>query len=119
MGSTDSVVKILVAIVIAGLYNANQISGTAAIILLILSGIFILIRFNYSEVKTDKIFANAIHIPLHELRERNKEISAHKPIVVYCAGSYRSVAGSSIIKSKLNDTSQVFDFSEALKHFQK
>lgn len=74
---------------------------------------------NYSEVKTGKIFTNAIHIPLHELRERTNEIPTHKPIVVHCAGGYRSAAGSSIIKSKLNGTSQVFDLSEAVKQFQK
>lgn len=74
---------------------------------------------NHSEVKTNKIFANAIHIPLHELRERINEIPIHKPIVVHCAGGYRSAAGSSIIKSKLNGTSQVFDLSEAVKQFQK
>jgi rhodanese-related sulfurtransferase len=43
----------------------------------------------------------------------------HKPIVVHCAGGYRSAAGSSIIKSKLNGTSQVYDLSEAVKQFQK
>lgn len=74
---------------------------------------------NHSEVKAGKIFANAIHIPLHELRERTNEIPVHKPIVVHCAGGYRSAAGSSIIKSKLNGTSQVFDLSEAVKQFQK
>ncbi len=45
MGTADKVIRILVAIVIAGLYFANQISGTAAIILLILAGIFILTSF--------------------------------------------------------------------------
>lgn len=74
---------------------------------------------NDSEVKNNKIFANAIHIPLHELRERTNEIPVHKPIVVHCAGGYRSAAGSSIIKSKLNGTSQVYDLSEAVKQFQK
>ena len=74
---------------------------------------------NYSELKTNKIFANSIHIPLHELRERTNEIPVHKPIVVHCAGGYRSAAGSSIIKSKLNGTSQVYDLSETVKQFQK
>jgi hydroxyacylglutathione hydrolase len=73
----------------------------------------------HSEVKGNKIFANSINIPLHELRERTNEIPVHKPIVVHCAGGYRSAAGSSIIKSKLNGTSQVFDLSEAVKQFQK
>ena len=74
---------------------------------------------NHSEVKSTKIFANALHIPLHELRERTNEIPLHKPIVVHCAGGYRSAAGSSIIRSKLNGTSQVYDLSEAVKTFQK
>jgi len=45
MGSADKVVRILVAIVIAGLYSANLISGTVAIILLILAAVFILTSF--------------------------------------------------------------------------
>ena len=45
MGTADKVVRILVAIVIAGLYFANIISGTAAVILLILAGIFIITSF--------------------------------------------------------------------------
>lgn len=45
MGTTDKVVRILVAIAIAGLYFANIISGTVAIILLILAGVFILTSF--------------------------------------------------------------------------
>lgn len=42
MGSTDRVIRILVAIVIAILYFTNQISGGVATILLILAGVFIL-----------------------------------------------------------------------------
>ncbi len=45
MGTADKVVRILVAIVIMGLYFANIISGTVAIILLILAGVFILTSF--------------------------------------------------------------------------
>lgn len=74
---------------------------------------------NDSEVKKNKIFENAVHIPLHELRERIAEIPLHKPIVVHCAGGYRSAAGSTLIKSKLNGTSRVYDLSEAVKQFQK
>lgn len=73
---------------------------------------------NESEVKTKKIFANAVHIPLYELRERTNEIPLNKPIVVHCAGGYRSAAGSSIIQSKLNNAVQVFDLSEDVKKFQ-
>lgn len=74
---------------------------------------------NQSEVKDNSIFKNGIHIPLHELRERVHEIPVDKPIVVHCAGGYRSAAGSSIIKSKLHKASQIFDLSEAVKSFQK
>jgi hypothetical protein len=42
MGTADKVIRILVAIVIAVLYFTNVISGTLAIILLILAAIFIL-----------------------------------------------------------------------------
>lgn len=45
MGLVDKVVRILVAIVIAGLYFGEVISGTVAIILLILAGVFILTSF--------------------------------------------------------------------------
>lgn len=45
MGTIDKLVRILVAIVIAGLHFANIISGTVAIILLMLAGIFILTSF--------------------------------------------------------------------------
>jgi hypothetical protein len=45
MGTVDRVLRILVAIVIAILYFTQQISGTAAIILLILAGIFIVTSF--------------------------------------------------------------------------
>lgn len=45
MGTVDKVVRILVAIVIIGLYFANQITGTAAIILLVIAGVFILTSF--------------------------------------------------------------------------
>jgi hypothetical protein len=45
MGTVDKVVRILAAVIIAGLYFANIISGTVAIILLILAGIFILTSF--------------------------------------------------------------------------
>lgn len=45
MGTVDKVVRILVAIVIAGLYFTNQISGTIAIVLLVLAAVFILTSF--------------------------------------------------------------------------
>lgn len=45
MGTADRIIRILAAIGIAGLYFANLISGTTAIILLVLAGVFILTSF--------------------------------------------------------------------------
>lgn len=45
MGTVDKVIRIIVAIIIGILYFTDQITGTAAIILLILAGIFILTSF--------------------------------------------------------------------------
>ena len=45
MGSVDKAIRVLIAVIITILYFAHQISGTAAIILLILAGIFILTSF--------------------------------------------------------------------------
>jgi len=42
MGLADKIIRVLIAFAVAALYFTNLISGTLAIILLILSGIFIL-----------------------------------------------------------------------------
>jgi rhodanese-related sulfurtransferase len=73
---------------------------------------------NGSEVKEGSPFRNSLSIPLPEVRNRVNEIPTDKPIVVHCAGGYRSAAGSSIIKSALNGKVKVFDLSEAIKQFQ-
>jgi hydroxyacylglutathione hydrolase len=73
---------------------------------------------NDSELKEGKPFKDSISIPLQQVRNRVNEIPTDKPIVVHCAGGYRSAAGSSIIKSALNGKTKVFDLSEAVKRFQ-
>jgi len=45
MGYADRLVRIFIALAIVGLYLANQISGTTAVILLILAGFFLLTSF--------------------------------------------------------------------------
>jgi hydroxyacylglutathione hydrolase len=72
---------------------------------------------NASETKAEPLFAGALNIPLPELRERAQEIPTNKPVVVHCAGGYRSAAGSSIIADALPGTN-VLDLSEAVKQFQ-
>ncbi|WP_276499456.1 MBL fold metallo-hydrolase [Pontibacter litorisediminis] len=68
---------------------------------------------NASEVKAGKFFDNSINIPLPELRERVNEIPTDKPVVVHCAGGYRSAAGSSIVEAALPKV-KVLDMSEAV-----
>ena len=73
---------------------------------------------NISEVKEGKIFDSSISIPLAEIRTRFNEIPTDKPIVVHCAGGYRSAAASSLIKSQLSNNVKVFDLGEEIKQFQ-
>jgi len=72
---------------------------------------------NESEVEEGKIFESAISHPLNELRESINDIPTDKPIVVHCAGGYRSAAGTSIIQNKLDDV-KVFDLSDHIKDFK-
>ena len=69
-----------------------------------------------SEARHEPLFAGALNIPLPELRERAGEVPAGKPVVVHCAGGYRSAVGASILEAALPDAT-VFDLSEAVKSF--
>ncbi|MDQ2794797.1 MAG: MBL fold metallo-hydrolase [Bacteroidota bacterium] len=71
---------------------------------------------NRTEAKTP-VFDNALVIPLPELRERAHEIPTDKPILVHCAGGYRSAAGSSIVQAVLPGA-EVLDLGEAVTDFQ-
>jgi len=71
---------------------------------------------NASELENGKFFENALH-PLNDLRNTAKNIPTNKPIVVHCAGGYRSAAGSSILEQQLKNTT-VFDLSEAINNFK-
>jgi len=73
---------------------------------------------NESEFKKSKFFDHAVNIPLHQLRERAGEITTEKPLVVHCAGGYRSAAGYSILSALLPDH-KVYDLSEAVKEFSE
>ena len=62
------------------------------------------------------VFAQALLIPLPELRERTHEIPTDKPVLVHCAGGYRSAAGASIVQAALPGV-QVLDLGEAVTTF--
>jgi len=72
---------------------------------------------NEGEIADGKIFESALASPLNELRDNLKDIPTNKPIVVHCAGGYRSAAGSSILENKFKDT-KIYDLSDAIKDFE-
>jgi glyoxylase-like metal-dependent hydrolase (beta-lactamase superfamily II)/rhodanese-related sulfurtransferase len=72
---------------------------------------------NRAEAKVP-IFENALLIPLPELRERAHEIPTDKPVLIHCAGGYRSAAGASIVQQALPGV-EVLDLGEAITEFQK
>ncbi|MDH3710877.1 MAG: rhodanese-like domain-containing protein, partial [Cyclobacteriaceae bacterium] len=71
---------------------------------------------NPSEVRDGRYFDHAINIPLPELRQRVSEVPQDKPIIVHCAGGYRSAAGFSILEAALPQA-HVLDLSEAVTTF--
>ena len=71
---------------------------------------------NRAEAKTP-VFENALLIPLPELRERAQDIPTDKPVLIHCAGGYRSAAGASIVQQALPGV-EVLDLGEAVLEFQ-
>ncbi len=45
MGSADRVIRVVLALVVAGLYFTGRISGTLAIVLLVIAGVFVVTSF--------------------------------------------------------------------------
>ena len=73
---------------------------------------------NPSEINDGKFFKKALEHPLNELRNTACNIPTNKPIVVHCAGGYRSAAGSSILNKELNGAT-VYDLSDDVEEFKK
>ncbi len=71
---------------------------------------------NAPETQDNALFEQAINIPLPELADRLPEVPTDKPIVVHCAGGYRSAAGSSILEGASLPVA-VYDLSDAVKKF--
>jgi rhodanese-related sulfurtransferase len=73
------------------------------------------IRNTTEHTNTPK-FKSSVNHPLNDLRNTVSKIATEKPIVVHCAGGYRSAAGASILASFMKDQ-KVFDLSEAINDF--
>ncbi len=74
---------------------------------------------NESELVEGKIFPHALHIPLDELPRRIGEVPTDRPVVVHCAGGYRSAAAHSILEKAIGDRTKVYDLSEEVKAYEK
>ena len=73
---------------------------------------------NWTEIADGKYFEDAIAMPLPELRELAHSLPTDKPIMVHCAGGYRSAAGQSIIESVLGESVVVYDMSDAINELK-
>lgn len=69
---------------------------------------------NPNEVAIKPIFAGSLALPLYELRERLGEIPTEKPILVHCAGGYRSAIATSILCSH---NKKAYDLSTAIQKY--
>ena len=74
---------------IAATTLAEQMASTAAPLLL---------DVRADKERKDKFIEGSVHIPLNHLRERVGELPLDRPLVVHCAGGYRSSIAASIIK---------------------
>lgn len=74
---------------------------------------------NKPEVETEKFFDSSINIPLPELSERIGEVPTDQPIVVHCAGGFRSTIGTSILNKNLSNQVSVYDLSDKIEAWKK
>lgn len=74
---------------------------------------------NKPEVKAEKFFDAAINIPLPELTERIGDIPTDRPVVIHCAGGYRSTIGTSILEKYLSSKVSIYDLSDEIEAWKQ
>ncbi len=58
--------------------------------------------------REQKFIAGSVHIPLNHLSERTAELPKNRPLLVYCAGGYRSsIAASMLRRDGFADVSEI------------
>lgn len=74
---------------------------------------------NANEVADNGLkFDDAMVVSLPDLREQFERIPTDKPVVLHCAGGYRSAVGSSILET-LRPNATILDMSENVKTFDE
>ncbi len=63
----------------------------------------------------EKVFPHAINIPLSQLQQQLDTIPYDKPIVVHCAGGYRSAIASSILEHYFKGRQTVMDMGSVIR----
>ena len=58
----------------------------------------LLLDIRAEKERKDKFIEGSMHIPLNRLKERVGELPSDRPVVVHCAGGYRSSIAASILK---------------------
>lgn len=70
------------------------------------------------ESAEDRVFENAVNIPLAELQSKINTLPTDKAIYVHCASGFRSSIGTSLIKKALPDAA-IYDIGDKIKQFRK
>jgi rhodanese-related sulfurtransferase len=60
----------------------------------------ILVDVRTSRERQQKNIAGSIHLPLNHLVERRGELPGDRPVIVYCAGGYRSSIAASLLQQE-------------------
>ena len=54
---------------------------------------------NIGELESNGLIDGAVHVPLAELSRRLDEVPRDRPVVMYCAGGYRSSVAASLVRA--------------------
>ncbi len=55
---------------------------------------------NAGEREDGQLIPEAVHIPLAELARRHDELPSDRPVLVHCAGGWRSSVAASLLRSQ-------------------
>ncbi|WP_338539157.1 rhodanese-like domain-containing protein [Janibacter terrae] len=58
---------------------------------------------NAGEREGDQVIPGAVHIPLAELARRHEDLPTDRPVLVHCAGGWRSSVAASLLRARGHD----------------
>lgn len=88
--------------------RTERLSAALAAELLALSEAPLAVDVRTPREREQKFIAGSVHIPLNHLSERAAELPKNRPLLVYCAGGYRSsIAASMLSRGGFADVSEI------------